>query len=295
MILPVLLLYILLNICKVEIRKIIQDYLEQPLPLWKNEVTQLLVDYKWDALAKQSQIAPNIYTITGCIIKDKNVSETNLSFPVTNSNIKIELPSDDLKEFYEKHGIEPAAISTIESANEITKISSALRMLQHIEPVHNFILKIVQSIQLIKAEYPDTDVSYSHPEIPFSIFFSVCDEISMISDLRVAESILHEAMHLKLTLIENIVPLIVPDAKGLYFSPWRDEPRPARGVLHGLFVFKALLDFFESIIKTSVTEKEYIQSRINQIKNDLFQLKDFALCPDLTKDGAVLVKSLMKI
>lgn len=277
------------------IQKIIQNYLEQPLPLWENEITQLLVDYKWAALAKQYQITPNTYTIVKCVIKNKSVTETNLSLPVTNCDIKIELPSDDLKRFYEKHGIEPVEITTIESENEITKINSALCVLKQIEPVYDFIIKIVKSVQLIKAECPDIDVSYSHPEIPFSIFFSVCDEVSTISDLRVAESILHEAMHLKLTLIENVVPLIVHNAKGLYFSPWRDEPRPARGALHGLFVFKALLDFFEAIVVTNVTEKKYIELRINQIKQDLYQLKYFALCPDLTIYGASLLRNLLPL
>lgn len=278
-----------------DIQKIIQDYLEQPLPLWENEITQLLVEQKWAALAKQSQVKPETYTIAGFIIKNKSVTETNLLLPSTNNNIKIALPSVDLKGFYQEHGIEPIELTTAESTNETTKIITALDILQCIEPVKDFILKIVKSVQLIKAEYAETDISYSHPEIPFSIFFSVCDEVSTISDLRVAESILHEAMHLKLTLIEDIVPLIIPNAKGLCFSPWRDEPRPARGVLHGLFVFKALLDFFEAIMETNITEKAYIQSRINQIKEDLSQLKDFTLCADLTKYGANLSRNLLPL
>ena len=277
------------------IQKIIQDYLEQPLPLWEKEITQLLVAHKWNELAKQSQITPNTYTIAGCVITDKIVTETSLPLLVTKDNIKIVIPSDDLKGFYEEHGIEPVEITTVESSNEVSKIVAALDVLKRIEPLYDFILEIVHSVQLIKAEFPDTDVSYSHPEIPFSIFFSVCEDVSTLSDLRVAESILHEAMHLKLTLIENIVPLIVPNAKGLYFSPWRDEPRPARGVLHGLFVFKALLDFFEAITETDFTEKEYIKYRIKQIKEDLSQLKDFALCPDLTIDGAILTASLLPL
>lgn len=274
-------------------QKIIQDYLEKPLPLWENEITQLLVTQKWTELAKQSQIVPSTYTIAGCVIKNKeNVTEDNLSL-ATNSYIKIALPSNDLNGFYEEHGIEPMDNTTVKSSDEIAKVITALNILKYIEPAHDFILKIVKSVQLIKAEYSETDISYSHPEIPFSIFFSVCEEVSIISDLRVAESILHEAMHLKLTLIEDIVPLIVPNAKGLYFSPWRDEPRPARGVLHGLFVFKALLDFFKAIMETNVAEKVYIQSRINQIKEDLFQLKNFVSCPDLTKDGAILTANLL--
>ncbi|KOP38919.1 MULTISPECIES: HEXXH motif-containing putative peptide modification protein [unclassified Flavobacterium] len=276
-----------------DIQTIIQDYLKQPLPVWENEITQLLVEHKWEELALQSNITPNTYTIAECVIKDKSVTETNLPLSDSNYDIKIAVPSDDLKGFYKKHGIKPIEISIDKPENEFNKIITALQVFQKIEPIQCFILKIVKSAQLIKAEYSDTDISYSHPEIPFSIFFSVCEEISIISDLRVAESILHEAMHLKLTLIENIVPLIIPNARGVYFSPWRDEPRPARGVLHGLFVFKALLDFFEDLIKTNISEKKYIQLRINQIKKDLFQLKDFVKCGDLTIDGAILITNLL--
>lgn len=277
------------------IQKTIQDYLKQPLPLWENEVTKILVDYKWTELDTQNQITPNSYTITQCVIKDKSLSEINFLLSASNYNIKISVPTDDLKDFFESHGIEPLEITNDKYENEIKKITAALDIFQKNQPILNFILNIIKSVLLIKAENSDTDISYSHPEIPFSIFFSICEEISIISDLRVAESILHEAMHLKLTLIENIVPLIIPNAKGVYFSPWRDEPRPARGVLHGLFVFKALLDFFEHIIETNLPEKEYIQSRINQIKKDLFELKDFAKCADLTKDGAILTTNLLPL
>lgn len=283
---------------KVGLQKAIQDYIEQPLPLWENNITQLLVEHKSVELAKQSQIIPNPYTIAGCIIKNKSVSEVSLSLSGTNHHIKIVLPSDDLKEFYKQHGIEPVSITTIESTNAIAKIVTALDILKQIEPIHDFILKIVKSVQLIKAEYTDTDISYSHPDIPFSVFFSVCDEVSGISDLRVAESILHEAMHLKLTLIEEIVPLIVPNAKGLYFSPWRDEPRPARGVLHGLFVFRALFDFLTAIYNTKIFPnevKDYIQLRIKEVTEDISQLQKFAGCPDLTKNGAILTINLLPL
>jgi HEXXH motif-containing protein len=280
----------------VAIQKIMQNYLEQPLPLWENEITQLLVDYKWAALVKQSQITPNTYSIAGCVQKDNSIIEANLSLPVTEGNIKIELPSADLNGFYEKHGIEPVEITSIESDDEITKINSALSVLKQIEPVHDFILKIVQSVQLIKAEYPDTDVSYSHPEIPFSIFFSVCEEVSTISDLRVAESILHEAMHLKLTLIETHVDLIEPNSKEIYYSPWRDENRPLRGVLHGLFVFRAILDFYTILLKKPFTKEinQYLLGRISEIKGEINLIKAFSQSNGLTTSGQKLSFKLLQ-
>lgn len=274
-----------------DIQKIIQQYIEQPLPLWNIDLTRMLVAERWNAITSStSSDQPYNYTIANSITKGNNIAE--LTVPLEKSSIKLALPSVALQSFYEEHGLKA---TDFEQNQQVVgaKISSALKIFEYVPEALYFINEIVNSVQIIDAEYEETDTSYSHPDIPFSIFFSVCEKDSIISDLRVAESILHEAMHLKLTLIENLVPLIVPNAKGLYFSPWRDEPRPARGVLHGLYVFKSLLDFFEAIIKSNITEKAYIESRINQIKDDLHQLKDFTLCPDLTRDGANLSRNLL--
>lgn len=280
-----------------DIQKTIQDYLKQPIPLWENEITELLVNHKWALLNKQSQIIPNTYSITGCVIQGQSVTEANLSLPSSNTTIKIAVPSKDLKGFYDKHGIKPVEIDIIDSASEIAKISSALSILKKIKPVHDFITKIVKSVQLIKTEYPDTDVSYSHPEIPFSIFFSVCDEVSHVSDLRVAESILHEAMHLKLTLIESHVDLIEPNSTEIFYSPWRDEERPLRGVLHGIFVFKAIKDFYKLLFKKYLNnsiEVNFIKFRIEEIEKELELLKKFPNCRGLTICGKKLTKEMLR-
>lgn len=278
------------------IQKIIQDYLEQPLPLWENEITNLLVEFKWAELASQSHTAPNTYTIVGCVIKDLSVDEINMPLSLANCDIKIELPSENLKGFYVKHGIEPVEVTTTESSEETAKVLSALAMLRHIAPVYDFILKIVKSIQLIKAEYSETDVSYSHPEIPFSIFFSICEEVSIISDLRVAESILHEAMHLKLTLIENHIDLIQPDSKETFYSPWREEERPLRGVLHGIFVFKAIKDFYNLLIpqyQKNPLEIKFIKFRIHEIEKDFETLKAFPSSQGLSNYGKLFASKLL--
>lgn len=278
------------------IRKIIQDYLEQPLPLWENDITNLLVDFKWAELASQSHIAPNTYTIARCVIGKINIPEVDLPLSINDCDIKIALPSKDLDGFYEEHGIEPVTIDTYTSASNISKIKSALAVIQHVPEAYLFINHIVKSIQIIEAEYSDTDISYSHPGIPFSIFFSICEEISIISDLRVAESILHEAMHLKLTLIESNIDLIRPFSRETFYSPWRDENRPLRGVLHGLFVFRAILDFYEILLKKSIFKNahDYLSDRISKIKSEIRLINAFPQSKDLTIAGQKLSSKLLK-
>lgn len=271
----------------------IKNYINDPFPLWDNELTNLLVDYKWFELSARLPLQKSYdYSIINSIIKEQKYTETTISLKDT--NIKLALPAAALQSFYDEHGLYVSDIQNKKN-NIVVKVESALEVIRRVPEVFSFINKIVKSMQIIDAEYLDTDTSYSHPNIPFSIFFSVCEEESIISDFRVAESVLHEAMHLMLTLIETHVELIGLNSKETFYSPWRDEPRQIRGVLHGLFVFRGLLGFYklmENIFSTS-NELGYIQLRIDQIKRDIYQLKEFASCSDLTKDGAILTANLL--
>ena len=60
-----------------------------------------------------------------------------------------------------------------------------------------------------------------------------------------AETLVHEFQHSKfgalLTLIDVLEP--GPDAENLY-APWRDDPRPAAGLLHGLVSFLGVTAFY---------------------------------------------------
>lgn len=159
------------------------------------------------------------------------------------------MPSLQLQSFYDEHGLDLLTESEIEADGALMKFKKAISILHLIEPAYDSITDLVRSIHILKQPDAEIDVSYSHPQIPFSIFVSVCADDSTISNLRVVESILHEAMHLKLTLIENIVPLIKQDSCLLSYSPWRDEHRPTRGVLHGMFVFKVIKDFYEFLYR----------------------------------------------
>ena len=59
----------------------------------------------------------------------------------------------------------------------------------------------------------------------------LCDEV-------LAESITHEAAHFWLNLVEEISPLCLdPWGNAEWASPWRDDPRPLAGIIHGVFVF----------------------------------------------------------
>jgi uncharacterized protein len=60
-----------------------------------------------------------------------------------------------------------------------------------------------------------------------------------------AETLIHEHRHCVLGLVEEMVPpLVDPESTRLCYAPWRDDPRPAAGLLHGCFAHVAITRFW---------------------------------------------------
>jgi HEXXH motif-containing protein len=60
--------------------------------------------------------------------------------------------------------------------------------------------------------------------------------LSLAADsLSVAEVLVHEAQHAVLGALIDVKPLVRDDADFLAYAPWRDDPRPAGALLHGIF------------------------------------------------------------
>lgn len=156
----------------------------------------------------------------------------------------------------------------------------------------NFCVKEVVILQAPGAEY---DVSHSEPQWPNRIYISVPGQ-SLIQDLRVAEAIVHEAMHLNLTLFERIADVFQAPNKLLY-SPWRDQDRPASGVLHGVYVFSCVELFFRThVLPLEVlnTRLDFLSERIAQIRQDISRVNIDSLKLCLGRDGLMLLKHMVE-
>lgn len=68
--------------------------------------------------------------------------------------------------------------------------------------------------------------------------------LSAVSDpVALAVGILHEFQHCKLNAVLDLVDLHRPDDR-LYYAPWRQDPRPLGGLLHGAYAFVGVCDFW---------------------------------------------------
>jgi hypothetical protein len=145
-------------------------------------------------------------------------------------------------------------------------------------------------LHLIKPVDIDYDFSFSEPSVPFSIFISVPQHRVANDALRVAEALVHETLHLQMSLIEKEVQLLKPNGSK-FFSPWRKEHRPAQGVLHAIYVFKGIDSFIARLLASSVSDEsfEYMVSRRRKIAEELRRVQSFHNSSALTKLGKELV------
>jgi HEXXH motif-containing protein len=59
-----------------------------------------------------------------------------------------------------------------------------------------------------------------------------------------AETLIHEFQHIKLSGLMDMLPLVEPGDEKCY-APWRDDPRPVGGILQGLYAFTGIVRFWD--------------------------------------------------
>ena len=153
----------------------------------------------------------------------------------------------------------------------------------------------LRSVHVLQPPGAEIDVSYSDPDVPFSVFLSI-PAPGPRAALRLAESLVHEGMHLHLTLIEAVLPL-VGDERASTFSPWMRQPRPLRGVLHGLYVFSAIDAFLRVLERSGLLgpdQAAFAARRRRQIAREIGQVDLGAVGAGSTRDGKMLVERLLR-
>lgn len=59
-----------------------------------------------------------------------------------------------------------------------------------------------------------------------------------------AVTLAHESQHAKLSGLLDLIPLTRPDDGTRYYAPWRDDPRPLGGLLHGAYAHMGIAAFW---------------------------------------------------
>ena len=206
---------------------------------------------------------------------------------------RVEVLPPSSRRRYEKLGLvfgSPASV-----AEDISAVDSAMSFIALAPTLHEAVIAYLSILHILQAPSVDHDVSHSDPEVPFSIFLSV-PSLTKDGRVRLAESIIHECMHLQLTMIESVEPLVGCEDE-LSFSPWQRGLRPLGGVLHGLYVFAVIYAYYRSVQQApSLTsaEKRFIDKRRRELIEEARDVGDLTAAGVLTIEGQVLFRRLLR-
>jgi HEXXH motif-containing protein len=93
--------------------------------------------------------------------------------------------------------------------------------------------------QVIPLRLAERHLSYSLSNFPGAIFVGAARSL-----WPVAEALVHEAAHVRLNHAAEASPLTLGGRDTVCYSPWRDDPRPVEGVVHGVYAFSLVLGFW---------------------------------------------------
>ena len=157
---------------------------------------------------------------------------------------------------------------------------------------------LVRCIHLLRAPSPELDCSYSRPDLPFSVFLSVPGRGTRARIERVTEALVHETMHLQLSLVERRIPLVESDrAETVAFSPWRGGERSVGGVLHALHVFVVVRRLWQYVARElpCVLDRQFAEARARAIREEVVRTRHLVASPGLTWQGRQLVRRLLAL
>lgn len=263
-------------------------------PVLPGSLVRLLARRRWDELGNVG-IGPGNYGTAAALALSAD------AFPVAVATIPIG-PSAGGIALVERFAAMPRRyvdLGLVEAALPPSRVEAALteaaRLLSSVPWAAEAAAAVVRSVHVLETDGPAYDVSYSDPDVPFSIFVGLHPNPVPQERLRLAEGVLHEAMHLLLSLVEDVV-LLVAGSGELRHSPWQQRPRPAQGILHGLFVFASIRAFMSSpllIKQLEAGEIDHALKRVQLIEAEMRGTADLVDSDDLTDDGRDLAATLL--
>jgi HEXXH motif-containing protein len=270
---------------------------------WFPKLTTELVESEWQNLSRKAGLSPKNYGTARAMARNPSIPRRIVArLPMFSDSdnpyrdLQVEILDSEFTYRYEEAGVRFYTEIKIDAANILPQLRKAITLLHPIPTLFTTVAALVRSVHVLDPVDDAYDVSFSEPNIPFSIFISVPQSNRVTNSLRIAEAIIHEAMHLQLTLVERYVPLVIKTQKKI-FSPWRGEYRSIQGVLHALYVFRVIDRFLECLLDMkSYPHKEvkYIQGRRDEIVEQINKIRPLRGHPELTLVGACFVDRLMQ-
>jgi HEXXH motif-containing protein len=169
-------------------------------------------------------------------------------------------------------------------------LEAAEGLIRNVSDLFTRVHSLVKGLFILEVSDPCYDQSHSEPSYPGCIFVSL-PPAGPLASLRLAEAIIHEAMHLGLTALEERVPLVSGEC--VLHSPWKEESRPPSGVLHGVYVFACIRRFLQIVsIQVRGRPALHVRNRLKEIRSEAASIDWDTLAASLTPEGRCLLSQL---
>lgn len=226
---------------------------------------------------------------TASVISNRTITPVAI-LPIPNfSTLKLEFLCETHARLFKRQEVRQIDIDQFNAPDIIKRVSVALHLIAISPQLLGAVETLAKSIHIIQAE-PGFDVSFTDPALPFSIFISIPAD-NNYPDFRLAEAIIHESMHLQLSIIEKEICLIQDD-RPQHYSPWKKMLRPASGIMHALYVFTAIKQWLDILANTS-DEHKYARYRIGEIQEEISLLDCKSCYTSLSESGKVLFDNMI--
>ena len=172
--------------------------------------------------------------------------------------------------------------------------------------------EIKSSFELLNKFFKrDIDVLLNYCECAYMIhskensFFSGNDEVNLgliyLPNIKnkfyLAECVLHEFMHQRLCIIEDVAKIFEGSKhqNEKYYSPWRNDARPLRMVVHGLYVFTAIIEYWCCFLNDNKMKQHAIENCYLRILQNKDAIKIINKYSKLTEIGNFIMTKLIEI
>lgn len=270
--------------------------------LWLPDLTAELVGASWRDLYHSLGLTPDTYGTARAIARDPSGPRRIVAhLPVFSGReelvgkFQVETLGDVFSRGYEQAGVRFYSAQELVAVNALDQLNDAINVLKSVPTLLTTVVALIRSVHVIDPDDDDYDISFSEPHVPFSIFISLPLGKDITTPLRVAEAIVHEAMHLQLSFIERVLPLVKLTSHQ-YYSPWREEFRSAQGLLHGLYVFCVISEFLRAV-RSSLKAKvrDHVEERLLDIRRQVICVESFQNSTDLTEIGAQFIQRMVEV
>ena len=216
------------------------------------------------------------------------------SAPAVDSAMNVEWLPPALCARWGSVGLQFASEADLSGMDFRETLVRALNLIGMDHPLEGTVAGLCRSLHVLIAAGRDFDVSYSDPSLPLSVFVSCPSREERNRVERLAENVVHEALHLQLSLVERVQPLVIdgPDDEPV-FSPWKDGWRTVRGLVHAVYVFGNLRCFWKGVASNRPESAPFAQARIRTIDTEMAGAAHLVRNRSLTAAGLRLATSIL--